>query len=130
MGERDRGAGWAFPVTVADGDVVSVTGEDDVETAIELILGTAPGERLMRPEFGCAIHERTFSAVTPATLNRIETAVREALSAHEPRIAVESVDATRGDDPGSVLIDVGYSLRSTDERSTVRYPFSLREGDG
>lgn len=131
MGGDFLGTGWAFPVaTDAHGDVETATGEQDIREAIRIILGTARGERLMRPDFGCDIHERAFSSVTPATLNRIESDVREALVRWEPRIGIESIDVSDDDDPGTVLIDVEYRVRTTNSLSNLVYPFYLTEGDG
>src|SRR3954452_2281752 len=86
------GAGWAFPVGPdASGSVALATGDREIEQAIRLILGTAPGERPMRPEFGCAIHEHVFGAANAATAGQIAADVRAALGRWEPRIRVDDV---------------------------------------
>lgn len=126
------GTGWSFPVqTDHTGDVAVSTAEDDIKESIKIILGTAKGERIMRPEFGCDIHKHLFSSVTPATLNLIESSVREALVRWEPRIDIESIKAdTHDEKPNKVLIDIEYHVRTTNSLSNMVYPFYITEGDG
>lgn len=123
--------GWAFPVaTDGRGDVETVTGEADIREAIRVILGTAKGERVMRPTFGCAIHDHVFAAVTPATLGTIERDVRKALDRWEPRIDVESVAADRApEQPGIVHVSITYRIRALDRSETLSYPFDIGEGE-
>lgn len=132
MSDDFLGTGWAFPVeTDARGSVRTADAEDDIRDAIRLVLGTAKGERVMRPEFGCAIHDHVFSAATPATLNLIESSVREALVQWEPRIDVGAVDARTDDaEPNVVRIEIEYRVRTTNSLSNMVYPFYITEGDG
>jgi len=124
------GRGWAFPVeTNRYGEIRLVEGENDIEQAIRLILSTAPGERVMRPEFGCGIHRYAFSTVDTTTLTVIEDEVRDALTRWEPRIEVLAVDAELADPAaGKLSIDVGYRERRTNSEHNLVYPFYL-EGD-
>lgn len=126
------GTGWSFPVgTDSQGNIEMEEGEDNVEKSVRMILGTAKGERVMRPEFGCEIHDQVFSSLSPTTLNRIEDGVRTALVRWEPRIDVEDVDATPApSEPGKVLIEVEYWIESTNSRSNMVYPFYVQEGSG
>ena len=126
------GGGWSFPVgTDYKGDISLSKGQLSIEDSIKIILGTAKGERVMRPDFGCDIHEHLFSAATPATLNLIESSVEEALVRWEPRIDIESVDArTDDEEPHTVLIEIDYHVRTTNSLSNMVYPFYLTEGDG
>lgn len=126
------GTGWTFPVqTDHAGDIAASEAEEDIRESIRIILGTAKGERIMRPEFGCDIHKHLFSAATPATLNLIESGVREALVRWEPRIDIEAVDArTDDDEPNRVLIEIEYHVRTTNSLSNMVYPFYITEGDG
>jgi len=132
MAEEFLGTGWGFPVDTDNrGDVAVSSANDDIRESIRIILGTAKGERLMRPEFGCDIHEHLFSAATPATLNLIESSVREALVRWEPRIDIESIEARTDDaEPNKVLIEIDYHVRTTNSLSNMVYPFYLTEGDG
>jgi phage baseplate assembly protein W len=119
------GAGWAFPVgTDATGDVALVAREQEVDQAIRIILGTAPGERPMRPEFGCRIHEHVFGPANGSTAGQIAYDVREALERWEPRIAVDRIDVLFDEAvQGRVHIDVRYRIADhTDPRNLV-FPF-------
>ena len=98
MTDQFLGTGWSFPVETDErGDLKLSEADKDIRESIRIILGTAKGERLMRPEFGCDIHKHVFSAATPATQNLIESSVREALAQWEPRIDIESVEARTDD---------------------------------
>jgi uncharacterized protein len=119
------GSGLSFPLSVdRRGGIALATGEQDVDQAIEIILSTAPGERPMRPEFGCGVHDFVFDTIDAATVGRLETEVRIALDRWEPRIEVEDVDfdLTRVGD-GQLLIAIGYRLRATNHRRNLVYPF-------
>jgi uncharacterized protein len=119
------GSGLAFPLQVdARGALSLAAGEDDVEQAIGLILGTAPGEREMRPEFGCAVHDLVFDTIDAAMIGRLETAIRNALDRWEPRIDVEDLQFDlSGVAEGRLLITITYRLRATNNRRNLVYPF-------
>lgn len=121
------GTGWSFPVTTDTAeDVALASGPTDVEQAIRIILGTAPGERVMRPEFGCGIHDHVFATVDTATLSLVETDVEEALRRFEPRIEVTNVDAALADRAtGRLEIDIDYRVRATNSEANLVYPFYL-----
>lgn len=121
------GRGWAFPVeTDSGGRVRLVGGATDVEQSIRLILSTTPGERVMRPAFGCAIQRYAFATVDTTTLTLIEDAVRDALVRWEPRIEVLDVDAELTDPAvGELSIDVDYRVRQTNSEHNLVYPFYL-----
>jgi phage baseplate assembly protein W len=118
------GAGIAFPLHLEDGKLSLAHDEDDVEQAVLLILSTAPGERPMRPEFGCALQELAFDRIDSQTTGRIEREIRVALDRWEPRIGVESIefDFDRADE-GMVEIVLSYRLRHTNEIRNLVYPF-------
>jgi len=119
------GAGWAFPVhTDATGSIALVTQEREVEEAIRIILGTAPGERPMRPEFGCAIHDLVFAPADATTAGQLAYHVRMALERWEPRIDLLDV-TVRFDaaDAGTLLIDIRYALRDTNDPRNLVFPF-------
>lgn len=123
------GRGWQFPVALdPQGEITTVADEDDIREALRLILGTAPGERLMRPTFGCGIHQMVFAALSMATLGQVETAVREALLLWEPRIEVEAVTVSVEEaQEGRLLIGIDYRVRATNNRFNLVYPFYLKE---
>lgn len=119
------GAGWCYPLGAdATGRVALVTREREIEQAIRLILGTALGERPMRPDFGCRIHDHVFGPANAATAGQIAYDVREALERWEPRIDVidVSVSFDRISD-GRVFIDVGYATRGLNDPRNLVFPF-------
>lgn len=125
MSGRFIGRGWAFPIRVGPtGGIAMVDGSQEIEEAIGLVLGTAPGERPMRPEFGCAIHDFVFAPGDGATAGRIGHEVRVSLERWEPRIEVTDVvvafDAAQ---VGLLFIDVRYTVRSTNDRRNLVFPF-------
>ena len=119
------GRGIRFPMGVDHtGRIATSTGDESVSQAMRMIIGTAPGERAMRPAFGCTIWDEMFDSVNPTTLGRIELAVREALGQWEPRANVESVRAVPADpDEGRVDIHVSYRLRDRNDVRNLVYPF-------
>ncbi|MFA6009013.1 MAG: GPW/gp25 family protein [Desulfobacteraceae bacterium] len=132
MGQEFLGVGWACPMSCDESskDIALSRYEKDVEEAILIILKTAPGERVMRPDFGCGIHEYVFAPNNAQTAGMIRFHVEQALARWEPRIEALSVqvnsDAYR---PEVLLIDIGYTVRSTDSRFNIVYPFYLERGD-
>lgn len=123
------GRGWAFPLAISGGGGIALTHEiDDIEESIRIIIGTAPGERVMRPDFGCRIHELVFAPSITETLGAAVRFVEEALGWWEPRIDVMSIEAVVDpNDHARILVHVVYTVRQTkDERSLV-YPFYLIE---
>src|SRR5688572_18391842 len=114
MNEEFIGRGWAFPLrTDATGGIALVSREREIEEAIRLILGTSPGERPMRPEFGCRIHEYLFASADSETANAISREVRAALQRWEPRIEVSEVLVSfDGLDHTLLYIDVRYSIKA------------------
>ncbi|MEV6762521.1 GPW/gp25 family protein [Streptomyces sp. NPDC051105] len=124
MAEQFVGSGWSFPLRIGPtGGIALVSGEKEVEEAIRLILSTAPGERPMRPEFGCAIHDLVFAPVNEQTAGRIQHEVHVSLDRWEPRIEVEDVEVTTGADPSVLMIDVRYSIRGTNNPRSLVFPF-------
>jgi phage baseplate assembly protein W len=119
------GSGIAFPLQVdRRGGIALAHDETDVDQAIELILSTAPGERPMRPEFGCGVHDFVFDTIDAGTVARMETEIRNALDRWEPRIDVARVDFDLdGVDRGELLINISYELRATNHMRNLVYPF-------
>ena len=110
------GSGLAFPLRATTAARSrSARGEDDIEQAIELILGTAPGERPMRPEFGCAVHDLVFDTIDAAMIGKIETAIRGALDRWEPRIEVTDLDFDLSQVDDGQLRDHDQLPRARDE---------------
>ena len=126
------GSGIAFPLQVdRRGGIALASDETDIDQAIQLILGTAPGERPMRPEFGCGVHDFVFDTIDAATVGRLETEVRRALDRWEPRIVLEEVEfdlSQMGE--GQLLINIGYRIRSTNHKRNLVYPFYVIPDEG
>jgi len=132
VNEEFIGRGWAFPLrTDATGGVALVSREREIEEAIRLILGTTPGERPMRPEFGCRIHEFVFASADGTTANAIGAEVKRALRRWEPRIDVHDIVVTFDAlDTTTLYIDIRYSIRRTNDRRNLVFPFYLIPGEG
>jgi len=119
------GSGLAFPLQVdRRGGIALARDETDIEQAIELILGTAPGERPMRPEFGCGVHDFVFDSIDATTVGRMELAICDALDRWEPRVFVETVEFNLDEvADGRLIIDIGYRVRVTNTMRNLVYPF-------
>jgi uncharacterized protein len=119
------GRGWAFPVrTDGTGRVALVDHAQELDEAIRLILGTAPGERPMRPQFGCGIHDLVFAPTDATTAGRVAYEVRLALRRWEPRIEVDDVEVTyEADRPGDLLVSITYTAKETYDRRNLVFPF-------
>lgn len=132
MGQEFLGVGWAYPVDLEKGgdEIALARHENDVKQAILIILKTAPGERVMRPDFGCGIHNYVFEPNNTHTAGMVRFHVEEALSRWEPRIKDLKVtvapDSAR---PEVLLIDIDYTIRATDSRFNLVYPFYLERGE-
>jgi phage baseplate assembly protein W len=126
------GTGWKFPVYPNPrGGLSFSSGEQDIQEAIWIILSTAPGERQMRPQFGCGIHDFVFAPNNPATRGAIAHQVHAALTRWEPRIDVLDVRvASSPDEQNTLLIRVDYRIRANNAFHNLVYPFYIREGGG
>lgn len=124
------GTGWSFPPTFnrETAQVSMVSAEEDIAQSLDIILTTQPGERLMRPNFGCALSQFLFEEVTQGVMTSIRGIVSDALLYHEPRIKVNQVSvAEEGRQPGLLMIKIDYIVRSTNSRYNLVYPFYLNE---
>ena len=122
------GVGWTAPVKLTENGQIKVARyEDSVRQSIWMILGTAKGERVMRPDFGCGIHELVFSPNNSGTVGQIVSDVRDALIEWEPRIDVLDVDTIPdSSQPNVILIQVNYQIRTTNNIFNLVYPFYLQ----
>lgn len=126
------GTGLAFPFQVDHrGEIMLVSGEKDIEQAIRIILGTRPGERVMRPEFGCRAHELLFEPRDATTSSLMRSYVQEALEMWEPRINLISVESYFDPDvDGAILVEIDYEVRATHNVRSIVYPFYLEGEEG
>ncbi len=123
------GQGFAFPIQVSPrGAVLLAAGENDIAQAIRIILGTVPGERVMRPAFGCRAWELLFDPNQAITHGLMEQYVREALAMWEPRIVVQNVRAMRiGADGNGMQVQIDYEIKDTHDPRSIVYPFTIAE---
>jgi uncharacterized protein len=126
------GSGWAFPVEVDQrGRIALASQETDIEQSIRIILLTPKGQRTMRPDFGCHIHELVFAQNDGATAGLAVHYVTEALNMWEPRIRVIEVKASSDEsDPSRLLIDIEYEIKATFDRRSLVFPFYTIPGEG
>ena len=128
MAREFEGRGWRFPISLdAAGAIAEAREEDKVRQSIEIILRTAPGERVMRPDFGCRIHDLVFDTVSGAMIGRVATAVASALATFEPRIDVLNINPQQDtEDPTRLLVEINYRLRSSNSRFNLVFPFYVQ----
>lgn len=124
------GVGWNFPIELqtTDNNMLDIRHaqyEESVRQSIRIILGTAKGERVMRPAFGCGIHDLVFAPNNPSTTGQVAHAVREALLLFEPRINVVDVKVDTGGRGELLLITVEYRVQATNNVFNLVYPFYL-----
>lgn len=127
------GRGWAFPLRrdAVSQQVALVTGDEEIRQAIRMILGTARGERVLRPEFGCRIHEMVFAPNDATSIGLATYYVEQALGMWEPRIRVVEVNVRPGARSAEslLLISVRYEIKATLDQRTLVYPFYRIPGE-
>lgn len=126
MSSAFLGVGWAHPVRPDGGRIATAPYEASIRDAVWIILATAPGERVMRPDFGCGIHDLVFATPSATTLGQVVREVSDALVRWDPRIEVLGVDAAPDPaEPARLLIHVDYRVRTTNNQFNLVYPFYL-----
>jgi phage baseplate assembly protein W len=126
------GRGISFPLRVdQSGSMAMTSGANDIDASLRMVLITAPGERLMRPQFGCRIWDLLFEPINANTLGLMAEAVRDAVSQWEPRVTLEDV-AVEPDprDNSRVLINLKYRIRTTNDQRNLVYPFYVIPQEG
>ena len=124
------GNGWAFPPTFAAGgaDVKMVSGEEDIHQSLIVLLATQPGERVMHEQFGCDLNSLHFEEADQSLVNSVTGLVSDAILYHEPRIKLDRLDVSLAESrQGVLLITIDYTIRSTNSRYNLVYPFYLNE---
>ena len=130
-GRAFLGRGWKFPPEFSNRDraPAMVSEEEDVSEAIRILLGTSPGERVMHPTYGCGLRGMVFEVLDAHAVTQIQSLIERAILFHEPRVRLDRVDVRLADALGGrVDIDLGYTIRETNTRSNLVYPFYLAEG--
>lgn len=128
MARELLGTGWRFPISAtADGRIADASAEDKVRQAIEMILRTSRGERVMRPDFGCGVHDLVYDTASDELIGRVQVEVAEALARWEPRITVLGVVARQDpDEQTRLLVEIDYRIRSTNSRFNLVFPFYVQ----
>lgn len=125
------GRGWSFPPEFGeDGrEVQMVEDTEDIRQCLHILLATRLGERVMRPDFGCNVDDLMFESLTTTFKTQIADRIRNAILYHEPRINPDSVEIIPdSDNDGLILIEIRYTVRSTNSRYNLVYPFYINEG--
>lgn len=130
MGKEFLGSGWKFPLEPSGSGALEYSADEaKVQQSILIILGTARGERVMRPDFGSRLRELVFAPINSATRSLAATYVTDALVKWEPRAEVLGVEVSDEEASlGKLLISIDYRVRTTNGRFNLVYPFYLREG--
>jgi phage baseplate assembly protein W len=126
-GKEYLGQGLAFPLQIDPrGEIALASGARDIEQSIRIILGTRPGERVMRPEFGCRANEMLFEPRNSATETRMQQYVEQALRRWEPRIEVQEVNVFADEAlDGALMVEINYIIGATHNERSIVYPFFL-----
>lgn len=129
-GDEIIGKGWRFPVYPTQSGALQLSGgETKIRQSLWIILSTAPGERQMRPDFGCGIHDLVHMPNTAALRGMVRERVRDALTRWEPRIDVVDVRVETSPDVRNYLtIRIDYRVRANNAIFNLVFPFFLNEG--
>ena len=125
------GHGWAFPPKIdAQGGLALTSASSEIQQAIVIILSTSPGQRVMRPTFGCRLHELVFAPNNSLTAAQARRYVEEAIGMWEPRVRLIRVDVQPDpSDHARLLIEVDYQIKASHDRRSLVYPFYLIPGE-
>ncbi|WP_293311675.1 GPW/gp25 family protein [Pedobacter sp. UBA5917] len=128
------GKGWAFPPVItkykgtdrfATGMVSDVI---DINQSLEILFGTAVGERVMQAEYGCNVEDMIFEPINVTLVTRITERIRRAIIYYEPRIKLDKLDVFKNEENGIINLVIEYTVRSTNTRNNIVYPYYLTEG--
>lgn len=125
------GIGWSFPPEFKENTkaVTMLTDEEDIKSSLEILLSTKIGERIMQPKYGCNMDELLFNSLNRTLKTFVSELIKTAILYHEPRIDVEKIDITKGDDlSGELLVLIDFKVRATNSRINMVYPFYKQEG--
>lgn len=125
------GIGWKFPPTFDKSikSVEMVSEEEDIRESLMILLSTKPGERIMRPEYGCDTQALVFETINTTSITVLKRMIQRAILYFEPRITLDEIEAQMDEDiHGKLLINLHYTIRKTNTRSNMVYPFYLIEG--
>jgi len=124
------GTGWSFPPAFRRGgaDVEMAAGSEDIHQSLQILLSTRLGERVLQPEFGCDLTDILFEEIDQGLVNTLTSLISDAILVFEPRISLDNLDVSESsDEPGLLLIQIEYTVSSTNSRFNMVYPFYLNE---
>jgi phage baseplate assembly protein W len=123
------GTGWSFPPTFDNtrAQVAMLSGEDDIDSSLRILLATALGERIMQPKFGCNLSDMVFENLDVTLQTEMKNRIEKAILFYEPRVDLEGIALTPDERGGLIIIDVRYIVRATNTRGNLVYPFYLTE---
>ncbi len=129
MDNKFLGTGWTFPPEFFAGgaEVNMVSGEEDIEQSLRIILSTSLNERIMNHRFGCDLSPFMFEEANQSLVNNLRSMVTNAILNYEPRIQAETIQLDQEPENGVILISVDYVVRATNNRFNLVYPFYLNE---
>lgn len=130
--ESFLGRGWSFPpgFTAGGADVETVAGVADIHESLRILVSTEPGERVMQENFGCGMNSVLFGEMDQRLLSTVQDLISEAILDFEPRIELDGVDISESDlEAGRLLIHIQYTVRATNSRYNMVFPFYLKEAD-
>ena len=127
------GIGWSFPPEFHKHantlTTQMVAGESDIDQSLRILLSTRPGERVMQPSYGCGLQSRVFETINESTITELKDLIERAVLFFEPRITLNKIDFnTEGALEGVLKIQLNYTVRKTNSRSNIVYPFYYLEG--
>jgi uncharacterized protein len=124
------GTGWGFPPSFSSkgSEVGMLSDEEDIKSSLEILLTTRPGERVMRPDYGCNLDELVFEPLTTTFKTYMKDLISTAILYYEPRIEVNSIDLDdTGELEGRILIVIDYTVSATNTRFNFVFPFYKNE---
>jgi uncharacterized protein len=124
------GTGWSFPPNFTRGgaEVELVAGTEDIHQSLQILFATRMGERVMQDAFGCDLDYALFEEIDQGLINTLTSISSDAILYHEPRISMDNLDISESaDQPGLLLIRIDYTVRSTNSRFNMVYPFYVNE---
>jgi phage baseplate assembly protein W len=131
MNNSFLGTGWGFPpeFSLKHKDVLLVSKKEDIEQSLRIVLSTRCGERVLNPLFGCRIHDLVFGTINESTKSLAIESIEHAILFFESRITVENISLDSSQiNEGTLLFNIEYTIRSTNTRSNMVFPFYLKEG--
>ena len=129
-GKSFLGRGWSFPPAFGRGgaDVEMVSDAEDVHQSLQILLSTQPSERLMREDYGCDLTSVMFEEADQALINRLSSLISDAILNYEPRVELEKLNIAESQtEPGLLMVSIDYSIKGTNSRFNMVYPFYLKE---